>query len=582
MRASRQPTSRMPRRYIGGKIGALILLLVDHFVPTPRDDDPPDLLRRRRLLVASSFGITLFALPFLVTVYLIEGYMSPTAWSFVCGCILLLLNPFLLRWTQSHRIPGLLLSLNLVVNFIIMAYSNGGYHAAVLRWQPIVPLLAALLVGPAYGLICMVLVSVATVGFYFLTNLGYPFPEPLTPQQMQVFDLIGSISVPIFIGLLAWVYEQLRQNAMDLAERATLTLRHSERHFRALIENSSDFITIIDDTGVIQYCNPAYERGLGYCATELIGTKAAELVHPEDLVKIHQVFQPEASGASPLIECRVRHRDGSWRTLEACADNLLNDPAVRGIVVNSRDVTERKEVERLKDELVSTISHELRTPLTSLRGFSELMLKKEFSFEQRQKFLSIIHNESTRLTNLINDFLDLQRMESSQQSYELTPVSLDTLMREVATIFVPQDGLHHLQLLFSGAVPYVRADADRLRQILSNLLSNAVKYSPKGGQITLGARQEGKEVLAWVTDQGVGIPEESIPRLFTKFFRVDNRDTRTIGGTGLGLALAKQIIEAHGGRIWVESSPGVGSTFFFTLPVAALSPATTTQEQALL
>jgi PAS domain S-box-containing protein len=568
MRDSRGSSLRAQRRYIGGKAGALVVSLLDRFVPTPRDDDPPDMLRRRRLLVASSFGLTLFAIPFLVAVYVLEGYMSPTAWSFVCGCALLLLNPFLLRWTQSHRISGLLLSLNLVANFVIMAYYNGGYHAAVLRWQPIVPLLAALLVGPAYSLVCMILVSVATVGFYCLTNLGYPFPEPLTPQQMQVFDLIGSVSVPIFIGLLAWVYEQLRQNAMDLVEKATLTLRHSERYFRALIENSSDFITIVDNTGTIQYCNPAYERGLGYRPTEVLGTKAAELVHPEDLVKISQAFQPEAAGTSPLIECRVRHCDGSWRTLEACADNLLNDPAVRGIVVNSRDITERKEVERLKDELVSTVSHELRTPLTSLRGFSELMLKKEFSLEQRQKFLSIIHNESTRLTNLINDFLDLQRMESGQQSYEFTTVSLDTLMHEIATIFVPQNGLHHLQVLFSGEAPQVRADADRLRQVLSNLLSNAVKYSPKGGQITLGARQEGAEVIAWVTDQGVGIPEQALPRLFTKFFRVDNRDTRTIGGTGLGLALAKQIVEAHGGRIWVESTEGQGSTFFFTLPLA--------------
>jgi PAS domain S-box-containing protein len=582
MKDDKQASPFKQRHYIGGKVGAFIVSFVDSFVPPPDKNDPSDVVRRHRLLVASSFGMTLFALPFLVAVYLLEGYMSPTAWSLVFGCLLLSLNPFLLRRTRSHRLPGFLLALNLVVTFVFIAYQNGGHQAAILRWQPVIPLLATLLVGPAYGLVCTGLVGITTAGFYFLTALGYSFPEPLTQKQMEAFDLIGSISVSIFIGLLAWVYEQLRQHAMELAERATTTLRYNERYFRALIENSSDFISIIDRDGVIQYCNPAYERKLGYRPTELLGKKAATLVHPEDLLKLRQVFRADARDTSPLVECRVCHKDGSWRTLEANAENLLHDPAVRGFVINSRDITERKEVEQLKDELVSTVSHELRTPLTSLRGFAELMLRKEFSPEQRQKFLSIIHNESIRLTDLINDFLDLQRMESGRQDYKITAVSLDVLMREAAAIFVPQDGVHQLRLLFSQELPQICADADRLRQVLSNLLSNAVKYSPKGGQITLGARQEGNEVLAWVADQGVGIPQEALPRLFKKFFRVDNRDTRTIGGTGLGLALAKQIIEAHGGRMWVESRLGVGSTFLFTLPVAASLSPITAREHAVL
>lgn len=230
---------------------------------------------------------------------------------------------------------------------------------------------------------------------------------------------------------------------------------------------------------------------------------------------------------------------------------------------------ERKKIERLKDELVSTVSHELRTPLTSLRGFAELMLEREFPSEKQHEFLTVIHNESLRLTNLINDFLDLQRLESGHQTYDFRSVDLGEVLRETVTLFAHEDRHHTLRLVLPPSLPPVRADADRLRQVLSNLLSNAVKFSPQGGEVTLGARLEGrKKVVVWVADQGVGIPPEEMHKLFSKFFRIDNTETRSIGGTGLGLALVKEIVEAHGGQVWAESTSGQGSTFFFTLPTA--------------
>lgn len=247
---------------------------------------------------------------------------------------------------------------------------------------------------------------------------------------------------------------------------------------------------------------------------------------------------------------------------------------------------ERKKVERLKDELVSTVSHELRTPLTSLRGFAELMLARDFPAAKKHMFLTIIQNEAVRLTNLINDFLDLQRMEAGRQAYNFEVLNLVPLLRKALAVFTAEEDDHAWRLEIPDTLPPVYADADRIHQVLANLLSNAVKFSPNGGQISVGIRQEETEVVVRVADQGMGVPPEVIPHLFDKFFRADNKETRRIGGTGLGLALVKEIVEAHGGRVWAESTLGKGSTFFFALPLAhanrqSLSAAAMTETMAL-
>lgn len=227
-----------------------------------------------------------------------------------------------------------------------------------------------------------------------------------------------------------------------------------------------------------------------------------------------------------------------------------------------------REVDRLKDDLIATVSHELRTPLTSLLGFTELMLQRDFPQAKQHELLTIMHNESLRLTNLINNFLDLQAIGAGRSRYHFTDLPLSPLLYEAIDLFSKADGKHTWQTTIPDNLPLVHIDADRVRQVVTNLLANAVKFSSHGGIIVLGVTRETTELIVSVSDQGIGIPQEAIPQLFTKFFRVDDGATRTTNGTGLGLALIKEIVEAHHGRVWVDSTVGKGSTFYFTLPLA--------------
>lgn len=374
---------------------------------------------------------------------------------------------------------------------------------------------------------------------------------------------------------LAAANEALRT---EVAERKQIekALRTSEERHRMVSELSSDYAYAFriepDQTLVLEWVTGAFTRITGYTPEEIDARGGwSVLYYPDDIASFGQRSARLAAGQPDSRELRIVTKNGDVRWLHVSTRPVWDE--AQGRVVRfygaTQDITERKEVERLKDELVSTASHELRTPLASLRGFAELMLKRDFPPEKQREFLTIIHDESIRLGNLISDFFDLQRMEAGRQVYHFDSVDVTPLVQERVALFFSNAGKHLPHLAVPDSLPPVRADADRIRQVLTNLLSNAVKFSPDGGTVTVGARQEGTQVAVWVADQGVGIPPEALPKLFSRFFRVDNTATRSIGGTGLGLALVKEIVEAHKGQVWAESEIGKGSTFFFTLPIKA-------------
>jgi len=240
----------------------------------------------------------------------------------------------------------------------------------------------------------------------------------------------------------------------------------------------------------------------------------------------------------------------------------------KGTMLVMRDVTKETEMDRLKSELVSTVSHELRTPLSSIYGFTELMLNRDIEESRQDRYLRTIHSETERLANLVNDFLDVQRMESGTQSYKKASVNIYTIAEETTQFYAASTKAHQITFRHEGnQLPVIEADEEKIRQLLNNLLNNAVKYSPSGGAIDVVLMTSFDQVILQVRDEGIGIPEQSLSRLFEKFYRVDNSDSRKIGGTGLGLAICKEIVTGHGGEIHVESVVKEGSLFTVKFPL---------------
>jgi signal transduction histidine kinase len=233
-----------------------------------------------------------------------------------------------------------------------------------------------------------------------------------------------------------------------------------------------------------------------------------------------------------------------------------------------------QEANRLKTEFVSMVSHELRTPLTSIQGYAELLREDQCITEEQHETLTIIKKNSDRLLGLVNDLLDLSRMEAGKLDLHRASLDLTRLIPEVVGSLRPliDAKRQRLELDLGEALPAVWADQDRVTQILTNLISNAHKYTLAEGNITVAARQDDGFVRVDVSDTGIGLSPEDQARLFTKFFRAHERSPQAGGGTGLGLVICRLLVELHGGRIMVSSTPGQGSTFSFSLPVIEVSP----------
>ncbi len=369
--------------------------------------------------------------------------------------------------------------------------------------------------------------------------------------------------------------QSLRHGLEQRVEERTSQLHALASERERTLESVADGIYGVDAAGRVTFVNAAAARTLDASAADLVGRDAHETFHApaEDGTPYPpgECYITEAvrDGTTVAAEQDVYRRlDGKEVPVEVTASPLRDDGGIRGAVVVFRDVTERREVERIKDEFVSVVSHELRTPLTSIRGALGLLNSGALddSPEQTARMVRIAHTSSERLSRLVDDILDLERMNTGSAPLELAEHRVEALVTaamDQVSILADEAGV---VLDPAPTAELVRADGERIVQALTNLLTNAVRYSPRGSTVRVTALPVGDLVELRVDDEGRGIPPDKLESIFRRFEQVDASDARERGGTGLGLAIARSIVERHGGRLWaVSAGEGAGSSFRFTL-----------------
>jgi PAS domain S-box-containing protein len=372
----------------------------------------------------------------------------------------------------------------------------------------------------------------------------------------------------------------------DITERKNTeqALKRSEERFRSLIENALDIIIILDTNGTIYYLSPSVEKILGYQVSALLNQNFFSQIYPDDFVSTcysitNAIQNPKI--AIP-IEFRYRHQDNSWRSLEAISQRFIDDTNKNRIMVNCRDITERKrleevrlalerekEISTLKSRFFSMASHEFRTPLSTALAAAQILEKSQNVWdneEKRLRNLKRIQDSVKDMVQLLDDILMINRAEAGKLEFNPQLLNIENFCRQfVEEISLTTGSNHQLIFISENKINQFYLDEKLMRSILSNLLSNAIKYSPEGGEIKIILKFELKNLILIISDQGIGISTEDQKDLFEPFHR--GKNVSNISGTGLGLIVTKKCVDLHGGNIKVESELGLGTTITIIIPI---------------
>jgi PAS domain S-box-containing protein len=429
----------------------------------------------------------------------------------------------------------------------------------------------------------------------WIANLGSGAQTAHTKAAISQ-GMVSGCAVPVRVGnrvlavLEFYCHFCLRENTEAMAAVETVAasvgqmLAHSHERGRAeklyreqkiLLDSVADGIFGLDPDGLVSFANPAAARLLGASPASLTGKPVHDLLHGcaslsnqcgEDCALLH------ATGSLRLLatssEETLFRVDGSSFRVDYALTPIIDDGRLTGSVFSFRDISQRYALDRLKDEFISTVSHELRTPLTAICGALGLLSFGNLGpvNEKAANLLRIALANSDRLVRLINDILDLDRIQSGRQHFAFRPVQLVQIVRQAIDGMTPVAEAAHVRLIHDSVPVEIVADPDRLLQVLTNLLSNAVKFSPPNATVSILISRGEDGVNLAVVDEGRGIPEEKLEAIFGRFQQVDASDSRQKGGTGLGLAICRTIVQQHTGRIWAERNSGRGSTFRVFLP----------------
>lgn len=364
------------------------------------------------------------------------------------------------------------------------------------------------------------------------------------------------------------IYGQLAKDLEKLERSHTshLSALHGRmEEIQAILASMSEGVVATDIMGRISLINPAAADLFNLQPGEGVGEFPYRVFPKSELGEIfHQTFVKGYSQELEIIWPGTPER--VLKIQLALIRDEINEE-VRGVVAVIGDITQLRQLETMRKDFVANVSHELRTPLTSIKGFIETLLDGALEEkETARKFLTIINHETERLSNLINDLLAMSKLESGQTELKLKRIKLPELVNNILLTIGNRLQEKELSLTQRLLALEMLADEDLLREVILNLLDNAIKYTPEGGQIQIGSHESREGIEFYIKDTGIGIPEESLSRVFERFYRVDKGRSRAMGGTGLGLAIVKHIVERHGGRLMVESELGKGSRFSFILP----------------
>ncbi len=341
----------------------------------------------------------------------------------------------------------------------------------------------------------------------------------------------------------------------------------------ALLDSAADGILILNADHTIERCNTAFERLSGQPRGSIQGEAHNKVIrwahHPEGLT-----LEEAVTGGWPLTTHAYLYVEGDLARHDppnlpvgiTYAPLLTPDGKLRNIIVTMRDITKFRNAEEIKNTFVSIVSHELKTPVALIKGYVSTLRREDATWDRSvvQDSLAVIEEEADHLTSMIEDLLDASRLQAGGLNTSLSDVSLPALAGRLAERFQTQSKSHAIVVDFPDRFPVILADENRISQLLSNLLSNALKYAPDG-EIRIHGETRPEQVIVTISDQGPGINPEDIPFIFNRFYRSD-KAVRKTKGAGLGLYLAKAIVEAHGGRIWVDPQPGSGARLCFSLP----------------
>jgi len=362
---------------------------------------------------------------------------------------------------------------------------------------------------------------------------------------------------------------------------ADITEQKQSQEILQMVSHDSPLGIYILQDDKIKYTNPQFQKITGYRQIELLDRELLSLVAIEDsdVVRSSTAFTLQESSPYPC-EYRILNKNGQVKWVMQTV-SLIRYDGRDAILGNLMDITERKYLERkvieyeelskMKSDLLATVSHELRTPLATIKGYSTMILDyySRLSSDETKDYLISIDNSTDRLTKLVDNLLDTSRMEAGLLKLEKSPTNIHQLLKRVAAEASIRANHHKIITELSNNLPRLNIDVKRIRQVLDNLIDNAIKYSPQETEVLISAKKSSRELLITIKDQGTGIPAEELTSIFDRMYRIEQRLTSGVEGMGLGLYICQGLVEAHGGRIWAESTVGQGSAIHFTLPIVS-------------